>query len=454
MRLPITLLLLLAVAAPVWAEAPSLDGTLPEDYLPGLKPFLKAAVERSPTTINASIGLAQAEAGRYLQAAALWPSLSAYSQYTVTTESIAQNSTLSTTGKGFFYGASINQPIFEWGAYKNQAQIGSLGVKIAQRQFADAYRSLAVTIREQYMGLVYKKKYLLNARFQQKIAEEQLAAQHARFEAGSVSEAELQGFNMNVDDATLAADRADEDFHYAKRVFARLVGIDDPSDDAIPSELPHPDYSASLADTVLTGFVGEGIESTFQNEVYHMMLEQQDKSYSIAKVRLLPKLNAGANYSYSQNTSLGQNYISVEAIKTETYNIGANWTIFDGFSTRGAKLSALESRRSIERMRQTYIDNTIDTITYMRHQLGFSQRAMALSEVRNALIEAQVKRLGDDKALGYASQATIDAGVLTLDSTQYNMAVARSGFLSQWVEFISLAGLDPAIANVPSRYVR
>ena len=240
MRLPITLLLLLTVAAPVWAEAPSLDGTLPEDYLPGLKPYLKAAVERSPTTINASIALAQAEAGRYLQAASLWPSLSAYSQYTETTESIAQNSTLSTSGKGFFYGASINQPIFQWGAYKNQAQIGSLGVKIAQRQFADAYRSLAVTIREQYMGLVYKKKFLLNARFQQKIAEEQLAAQHARFEAGSVSEAELQGFNMNVDDATLAADRAEEDFHYAKRVFARLVGIDDPSDDAIPPSCPIP----------------------------------------------------------------------------------------------------------------------------------------------------------------------------------------------------------------------
>jgi hypothetical protein len=68
MRLPITLSLVLAVAAPVWAEAPSLKGTLPEDYLPGLKPYLKAAVERSPTTINASIGLAQAEAGRYLQA--------------------------------------------------------------------------------------------------------------------------------------------------------------------------------------------------------------------------------------------------------------------------------------------------------------------------------------------------------------------------------------------------
>jgi hypothetical protein len=32
-----------------------------------------------------------------------------------------------------------------------------------------------------------------------------------------------------------------------------------------------------------------------------------------------------------------------------------------------------------------------------------------------------VKRLGDDKALGYASQATIDTGVLNLDATEFDM---------------------------------
>jgi outer membrane protein TolC len=47
--------------------------------------------------------------------------------------------------------------IFQWGAYKNQARSASLGVKIAERQYADAYRQLAVLIREQYMALIYKK---------------------------------------------------------------------------------------------------------------------------------------------------------------------------------------------------------------------------------------------------------------------------------------------------------
>ncbi len=452
MRLFLTLSLVCVAAVAVWAETPPIEGTLPEDYLPALRPLLKEAVERSPTTISASITLAQAEAGRYLSAASLWPSVSANTGYQDTTENVSGGTP--STAKGFTYGASLSQPIFQWGAYKNSAQIGSLGVKIAERQYADAYRTLAVTIRDQYMGLIAAKIALRNARFQQHLAEQALATQHARFEAGSVSQAEVQGFTMNVDDATLAADRADEDYRYAKRVFTRLIGTDDIGEEQIPIALPHPEYSSNLADAVLAGFVGEGIESTFQSEVYHMYLEQADKTYSIAKVRLLPKINAGASYNYSYQNSVAATAVSQVGIKSESFTLSGNWTLFDGFATRGAKLSALANRRQYERLRQTYIDTTVDSITYMRHQLGFAQRAMASSEVHNALIEAEMKRINDDKALGYASQATIDAGTLNFNATQYYMAIGRRDFLSRWSQFISLAGVDPALVNVPSRYVR
>ena len=80
---------------------------------------------------------------------------------------------------------------------------------------------------------------------------------------------------------------------------------------------------------------------------------------------------------------------------------------------------------------------------------------MGLAEVHNALIEAEVKRLGDDKNLGYASQATIDAGVAPISMRPSSTwRYARSDYLSRWTEFISLAGIDPALANISPRYVR
>jgi len=452
MRPYLTLFLVLAAVVALRAEAPQVAGMLPEDYLPCIRPLLKEALERSPTTISSSIALAQAEANRYLQAASLWPSLNANANYQDTKESISHGAP--STAKGLLYGASIYQPVFQWGAYKNQAQIGELSVKISERNFAEAYRILATTLREQYLGLVEKKILLRNARFQQHLAEKALATQHARFEAGSVSEAEVQGFTMNVDDTTLAADRAEEDYRYAKRVFTRLVGIEELNEDEVPLEIPHPVYSPNLADAILTGFVGNGIESTFQNQVYRMYLEQADKSIAIANVRLLPKVSAGASYNYSNQTSVSTNSISQVGVRSESINLAANWSIFDGFATRGARLSALENRRQYERLRQSYIDTTIDSITYLRHQLGFAQRAMASAEVHNALIDAQVQRFKQDKDLGFASEATIDAGTLNLNATQFNMAEARATYLTNWTNFVSQAGVDPALENLPLRYAR
>jgi outer membrane protein TolC len=442
----------LVAAASVGAEAPPLQGTLPEDLLPGLRPLLQTAVERSPNTISAAINVEQAEAQKYAAFAILYPSVNLSGSYAVSTES--ETNSTSSTSKGLFYGAGVGQAIFQWGAYRNSALIGSLGLKIADRQYAEAYRQLAILIREQYMLLIEKHMQLRNEDFKVKIAQEGLAAQQARFESGSSSESEVQTFRLDLESATLARDRAADDFAYSKQQLVRLVGVDSIDDSAVPIELPHPEYSASLADAVFSGFVGNGIESTFQSQVYEMEVKQQDLQYSIARVRLLPKVSASANYSYSNYTAAGVGSVSQVGLRSESYGLSAGWAIFDGFATRAAKMSALASKRSAEIALKNYVDATVDSIGEMRHQLGFSARALSLAEVHFALIDSQVKRLTDDKALGYASQATIDTGILNLYATEFEMAYARADYLGHWTEFISLAGLDPAIGNISPSYDR
>jgi hypothetical protein len=233
-----------------------------------------------------------------------------------------------------------------------------------------------------------------------------------------------------------------------------LVGIDDLDPASIPLELPHFEVPAPTADAVLAGFVGDGVESTFQNEVYKMYIKQNELSYTIAKVRLLPKLTASASYAYSNQTSTNGISISQVGVQSESYALAANWSIFDGFATRGAKLAALEGKRSYERQRQTYVDTMIDQVTYMRHGLGLSARAMSIAEVHYNLLEAEVKRLGQDQSLGYASQASIDSGILNLYATDFQRAYARTDLYDRWTEFISLAGIDPALSNISPRYVR
>ena len=424
---------------------------MPEDHIPGLSAILKQAVERSPTMIASSINLAQAEAGVYINESYLWPSLSASPSYAVTQQSVT--SSKSSTSKGLFYNLSINQPLFQWGAYKNQADIGKLAEKVAQKQFGDAYRGLAVSIREQFLALIGKKIALRNALFSLKIQKESQEVAQAKFDAGNLSSAELDSFKLNVEQSQLDADRAAEDYGYAKRILTRLMGADLP-DESVPSSVPHPEFFPEKADAIVAGFVGGGVESTFQSQVYKLLIAQQDKSYQIDRVRLLPKFSAGANVSRSNNLQTDGITVHQVAIQTESYNVYATWQLFDGFATKGSKLSALAAKRSYEQQEQAYVDQSVDAIADMRKQIGFSARAMALSEVHNALIGAEVKRLGEDKSLGYASQATIDAGTLNLYATEFAMTYARNDYYGRWVEFVSLAGIDPALQNLSSRYAR
>lgn len=451
-RLPLTVSVLMLACVALRAEGPSVKGTLPEDYLPGLVPLLKTGVEHSPNTILANITLAQQEGQKYQAQSGLYPSLSGTADYAVNRAS--ETNTASNTSSAFFYNIGISQPLFQWNALANNARIGTLGLRISERQYAEAYRLLAAQIREQYMAVITKKVALRNARFAQKVSEENVAAQQAKFESGSSSQAELQTFKIRLETDTLVADRAQEDFEYTKRVLTRLVGIDDLADDAIPLELPHPEYSAALADTVLAGFVGNGIESTFQSEVYDMYIKQQDLTYAIAKVRLLPKFSANAGYSLANTITPAGGRVVQNAIQSESYSVVGSWSIFDGFATRGAKLSALASKRYYEQLKKNYTDQTVDQIHYLRHQVGFSARSQSMAEVQYALLDAQIKRLNQDLQLGYASQATIDTGLLTLYATEFNMVYQRSDYLGRWTDFISLAGIDPALDNLPSRYVK
>jgi outer membrane protein TolC len=304
------------------------------------------------------------------------------------------------------------------------------------------------------MYLISKKISLRNAHYRQKISEETLAAMQAKLEAGSASQADLQGYQIALQQAQLDTDRSAEDYSYAKRVFTRLVGIDDVDEESIPIELPHPEYSSPLADAVLAGFVADGAESAFQSEIYQMIVKQQDLNYAIAKVRLLPKINAAVTYSLADQTTAFGGQVSQVKVQTEAYSIAANWTIFDGFLTRGSKLGALATKRYYERTRQTFIDSTIDSVTYLRHQIGLSSRALALSELHNSLIAAEVKRITDDVKLGYASQATLETSNMDLYVTEFDLTFARTDYLSKWTEFVSTAGMDPAISNISARYVR
>ena len=139
----------------------SVAGTLPEDYLPGLKAILTDALNLAPRMLDQRIALAQADVDKMAANSALYPRLTGGAGYGVSSaRSASATSSSSSSSSGFTYGLTLSQPLFQEGAIKAQSDIAKLGQQIAQKNYQAAYLSLASTLRYQYLQLVVKKAML------------------------------------------------------------------------------------------------------------------------------------------------------------------------------------------------------------------------------------------------------------------------------------------------------
>jgi len=436
------------------AQTPPLSATLPENFLPGLRDILHSALQQSPQMIARDIDLAAQEASRYQSAAQEWPSLNGSASYFESKSAVATGigASTATSNKGVIYSLGLSQPIYHWGALQAATDISHLQIKISECQYADAYRQLATMIRAQYLSLIMQKLQDRNARFSLDQAKASLAVVQERFKNNSAVAGEITNAQLAVDDASLAADRLAEEFAHAKRVLLLMAGLPELSDDSVPEEIPKPVYSAGTTGALMQDFGREGLDKTFQAQVYDYQIKQSDLNYRIAKYRLLPRLDLGLSVSEQNQTQIVGALVIQSPILSDSVALTANWSIFDGFATRGAKLGALASKRAAERNRQNYLDQTLEQARYLERQIGFAARAMALAEVRFSSSETSLHQAEDNLKLRVGSQASVDQATASFYQWQSIAFSARVDFFSRWSEYLSLLEIDPALGNLPAHF--
>lgn len=432
--------------------AAGIAGTLPEAYYPELKGIIENALKQSPTMMAQNITMAQSLAGTYFSSAALWPSLSASGSYGFSAGETTSEPRSSSRGAGLGYGISLGQSLYQWGANKAQSDIGKLAKQVAERQYVEAFRGLALTLRSQYLALIAKKAGLQTMRYQLQLQEAALASGEEQLKEGTLAEGDLIVSRLGTQDTRLALDRVTQDYDSARRVFQRLAGLNDLAEASIPTDIVRPVYSAEAATALLSGFLGGGVDDTPQAQTYALTLRQNDLSLKIVKTNLYyPKFSFGANYTLSTSTNFTPEPVTSSGI-SYGFSIGASVPLFNGFSQKGAKIQAYANKRSTELQRRNYLDATADTAQNFRRQLDLSARALDLAEVRRALAEDAVKRTTEQFNEGAVAQVVLNGTIGNLNTANVYALQARTDFLNRWTEFVSLVGADPILHELPASY--
>jgi outer membrane protein TolC len=436
------------------AQETTVAGSMPEDYFPALRHLLQVALKQSPQMITNEIAIERGQAGVYAANSALWPQLSGAIQYAGNRASTTDSP--SSSEKGLFYNAGVSENFFAWGALANASRIGRIDRAISEKNYVQGYLDLANLIRTQYMSLIGEKIAVRNDQFSLKMADSALAVGQQKLANGQTSSGDFSNLQLDADTASLELARAEEAYANAKRSLANLAGLDDLADGEVPLEIPKMAYAPNLTQAFLAELMGEGAKNTIQAQVYEMGVREAELNYKIQQVRLLPKFSVGTSYSVENQTTAIQNGAAPSSftLKELSYDIGANWSIFDGFATRGAKLAALAQKRLAERQLKTYVDTTLAQAQHMEKQLSFASRYMDLNNRRWQAADAMRKHTQAEFKLGTGTQDTADQALASFYSADYVTAAGRADFLAQWSDFITLVGHDPALNNLPPAYVR
>jgi outer membrane protein TolC len=458
-RLPATALAFLLgaalVAATGRAQELGVNGTMPEDSLPGLRRLLEASLRQSPSMAAAQLQVAMADAARHVGGVApMLPSLGTSLGYGRSTQTLSTNSGASSGESGLVYNAGLSQPVFQWGALKNQLEAARASQMFQERNYAEAYRNLAAAVRRQYLEIIEAKIDLRNKRYGLSVTKANLVLAADNLKHGRIPESTLAIYQLDVADRELDADRAAEAYDYARRVLAHETGTAMLDDSDVPDAVPAPRYADSAAETLLAGLLRDGAQNTLQAQMDRLQIRQSELNYRIARVRLLPKFSASAGMSQQTNTYATTSTVQQTLVNTRNYYLNANWTLFDGLATHWAKVQALEQKRYFERQLEIATDATMDQASNARRNVDFSWRALQLASRRLQMAQGSLEYVEKEMKLGRSSPDDVTSARGAVYGYELSCAAARADFFNTWSGFVSLVGADPAMNNLPPRYVR
>jgi outer membrane protein TolC len=437
---------LLLFASRAGAQDPS---TLPlaENVFPALKPIIEAAVKQSPRMVSRNTDNAIAEQNRIAARSGQLPTVSAYVAYNPWQRDDRADLAAPTDTKKFFYNASINQPIFHWGAIVSNTRLGELQVKLAKGQTADAYRILVQEIRGLYLALIVKKTTVKRAQLALGMAQDQLALAESKYEKRVIAESDLFTPRLNRDQSVLAVDRVTEDFEATKLAFSRLTGMPVLADSQIPDDIPNITAAQEAMNTYLAKYTSGGDSKSYYLDTLRTQIEMEKLNYKIADTRLKPKLNAVAGVSQDEQ-SYTSNIAAKYKVQSTYVGVQLNWAIFDGFAARSAKTASLLRRRQAELNYEDAVATLNSQARSSLKQLGFSARSMEIANRVLSSSEGYLHGRQEDAKRGVASDADVSAARIGYVDAQLNALNSRFDYMTKTGDFLSLITEDPALANL------
>lgn len=430
--------LFLCLLAPVLRAEFEIAGRMPEELMPGLRRVIDSALRNSDPMQQSEVLMEEAEGRRISARSAVLPSLR-------TSLALRQEEDQDRAhDRGFeervIYSVTLSQPLYHWGARKNEKDIGKLQHEIESLNTSRTASQVITKTRSDYMQLVIAKQELARSAIDLELNRGELDFQQRQVEAGAASRSSLERFELDLSRSELARVRALADWERRLQELAIYAGLEvEALEMLVADEIPEVTVLEPEEVDSMGSYFEEGVEQDELVQRRAKDVEIERKRLKIVRTSLRPKIDA--------QVGLTSNARDLDGVRREQefafFGLSVGWNIFDGFQTRGRVREALGRLSRVERSKERLEDELMRSYRQTQRRLEIAARALAIDERLAQGVWGQVVQVR--KAVEEERMAASQIDRYERDFHQASIRAQRSriAYLETLSELVLELGLDP-----------
>jgi len=411
-----------------------------------LDQLLGQAAAQSPTMKEQADLIDQADASRFRSWMRHMPVLTASYNLGVFYQASGTTGANSPTPGGSLT-LQAAQPIWHWGAYDAQTNLGLLTEQIARNEGVLNYSKLCLDVRKQYYALIVLKAQAATDARETEGAQHVLDRQRLRYTLGRSTLKEVNDAEVALTKLKIDEDQANTDLRNQLNDFHRLTGARSFSADDVPDHVYLPVAEQTGRQAQYTEFEKNGFDHSLLAREAELNESAVDQQLIMSRASRKPQFDLGASVSQSPYINSANNGLKFGTIFF--VGITGTWTLFDRGESAAQDNKLYAQKRLVDTQYADGREQTLNDAANSLNQIDLGLRALALLKTQLTQQQEDYRHLQTLLELGRAGQTEQDIARNALLDTRLQMLTREAGVAENYYSFLSDIYRDPALAHTP-----
>ncbi|HTB64330.1 MAG TPA: TolC family protein [Opitutales bacterium] len=429
------------------------DYTLPApgQPLPGseeqIEQLLAYAANHAPAMTTQAELIDQSDASRFRSWIRHMPILTASYSVGLYYAATGANSGGSATPGGSLT-LQASQPIWHWGGFDAQTDLGILNEQIAQNEGVLNYAKLCLDVRKRYLALVVLKAQAATYAREAESAQRALDKQNLLLTLGRATQKDAHNAELDLNKVKLNADKAATDLKNQLNEFHRVTGSANFGESDLPDHIYLPVAENTTRQAELDAAEKNGPATSPLSRDAALQDEALQKQLIMNQASRKPQFDLTASVSQSPYVNASNSGLKFATIFF--VGVSGSWVLAD----RGESVAEDEKLNSQRRMVESqYADTraqTMNDATNCLNQIDLGLRACVTLKALYAQEQENYRQAQTMMGLGRGDPTDLDSARDALLDTRLELLTREADIAGNYYSFLSDIYLDPALAHPPA----